>query len=164
MLEKSKKNKLAKHTLNDKWTSLHRATFSFKWSEWEHGSKKVSICGSGLHELTNTFCKKILRHIIKPLRVLSLFLLYDTLWEQRGRFHLRWSLKRGLVLWASECINQKPKWRSNSYRSSRLIKHTKKLMDKEDKLCLKILKTLREMLEKKESFEQSVSTWHFRWL
>uniref|UniRef100_A0AAX7VHS9 Inositol 1,4,5-trisphosphate receptor n=1 Tax=Astatotilapia calliptera TaxID=8154 RepID=A0AAX7VHS9_ASTCA len=36
-----------------------------------------------------------------------------------------------------------------------LIKHTKKLMDKEDKLCLKILKTLREMLEKKESFEQS---------
>uniref|UniRef100_A0A3Q2X2N1 Inositol 1,4,5-trisphosphate receptor n=1 Tax=Haplochromis burtoni TaxID=8153 RepID=A0A3Q2X2N1_HAPBU len=38
---------------------------------------------------------------------------------------------------------------------SKLIKHTKKLMDKEDKLCLKILKTLREMLEKKESFEQS---------
>ncbi|XP_035763053.1 inositol 1,4,5-trisphosphate receptor type 2 [Neolamprologus brichardi] len=38
---------------------------------------------------------------------------------------------------------------------SKLIKHTKKLMDKEDKLCLKILETLREMLEKKESFEQS---------
>uniref|UniRef100_A0A3Q0QQ57 Inositol 1,4,5-trisphosphate receptor n=1 Tax=Amphilophus citrinellus TaxID=61819 RepID=A0A3Q0QQ57_AMPCI len=37
---------------------------------------------------------------------------------------------------------------------SKLIKHTKKLMDKEDKLCIKILQTLREMLEKKESFEE----------
>ncbi|KAM9375957.1 inositol 1,4,5-trisphosphate-gated calcium channel ITPR2 isoform 2-T2 [Pholidichthys leucotaenia] len=38
---------------------------------------------------------------------------------------------------------------------SKLIKHTKKLMDKEDKLCIKILQTLREMLEKKECFEES---------
>ncbi|XP_008294222.1 inositol 1,4,5-trisphosphate receptor type 2 [Stegastes partitus] len=34
---------------------------------------------------------------------------------------------------------------------SKLIKHTKKLMDKEEKLCIKILQTLREMLDKKES-------------
>ncbi|XP_041113341.1 inositol 1,4,5-trisphosphate receptor type 2-like isoform X1 [Polyodon spathula] len=35
---------------------------------------------------------------------------------------------------------------------SKLITHTKKLMDKEEKLCIKILQTLREMLDKKESF------------
>lgn len=42
--------------------------------------------------------------------------------------------------------------------SARLIKHTKKLMDKEEKLCIKILQTLREMLDKKECFQESVST------
>lgn len=31
-------------------------------------------------------------------------------------------------------------------------------MDKEDKMCIKILQTLREMLEKTESFEEAVST------
>ncbi|XP_056137973.1 inositol 1,4,5-trisphosphate receptor type 2 [Lampris incognitus] len=41
---------------------------------------------------------------------------------------------------------------------SKLIKHTQKLMDKEEKLCIKILQTLREMLDKKESFEETVST------
>lgn len=41
----------------------------------------------------------------------------------------------------------------------RLIKHTKKLMDKEEKLCIKILQTLREMLDKKECFQETVSTW-----
>uniref|UniRef100_A0A7N8YJQ7 Inositol 1,4,5-trisphosphate receptor n=1 Tax=Mastacembelus armatus TaxID=205130 RepID=A0A7N8YJQ7_9TELE len=40
---------------------------------------------------------------------------------------------------------------------SKLIKHTKKLMDKEEKLCIKILQTLREMLDKKECFQESVS-------
>nr|XP_014347325.1 PREDICTED: inositol 1,4,5-trisphosphate receptor type 2 [Latimeria chalumnae] len=35
---------------------------------------------------------------------------------------------------------------------SKLIKHTKKLMDKEEKLCIKILQTLREMLDKSSSF------------
>lgn len=110
------------------------------------------------------FVKNTQTHHQTSEGALTISSLWHPLGTERGRFHLRWSLKRGLVLWASECINQKPKWRSNSYRSSRLIKHTKKLMDKEDKLCLKILKTLREMLEKKESFEQSVSTWHFRWL
>ncbi|XP_041852186.1 inositol 1,4,5-trisphosphate receptor type 2 [Melanotaenia boesemani] len=38
---------------------------------------------------------------------------------------------------------------------SKLIKHTKKLMDKEEKLCIKILQTLREMLDKKECFQES---------
>ncbi|XP_017278513.1 inositol 1,4,5-trisphosphate receptor type 2 isoform X2 [Kryptolebias marmoratus] len=38
---------------------------------------------------------------------------------------------------------------------SKLIKHTKKLMDKEEKLCIKILQTLREMLDKKQSFQES---------
>uniref|UniRef100_A0A674EWC5 Inositol 1,4,5-trisphosphate receptor n=1 Tax=Salmo trutta TaxID=8032 RepID=A0A674EWC5_SALTR len=37
---------------------------------------------------------------------------------------------------------------------SKLIKHTKKLMDKEEKLCIKILQTLREMLVKKEAFDE----------
>ncbi|XP_075997943.1 inositol 1,4,5-trisphosphate-gated calcium channel ITPR2 [Genypterus blacodes] len=37
---------------------------------------------------------------------------------------------------------------------SKLIKHTNKLMDKEEKLCIKILQTLREMLDKKESFPE----------
>uniref|UniRef100_A0A7N6BBH0 Inositol 1,4,5-trisphosphate receptor n=1 Tax=Anabas testudineus TaxID=64144 RepID=A0A7N6BBH0_ANATE len=37
----------------------------------------------------------------------------------------------------------------------KLIKHTKKLMDKEEKLCIKILQTLREMLDKKECFQES---------
>ncbi|KAF5897541.1 inositol 1,4,5-trisphosphate receptor type 2 isoform X2, partial [Clarias magur] len=36
---------------------------------------------------------------------------------------------------------------------TKLIKHTKKLMDKEEKLCIKILQTLREMLDKRETFE-----------
>ncbi|KAM3870670.1 inositol 1,4,5-trisphosphate-gated calcium channel ITPR2-like [Diretmus argenteus] len=39
---------------------------------------------------------------------------------------------------------------------SKLIKHTKKLMDKEEKLCIKILQTLREMLDKKESLSGNV--------
>ncbi|KAM9754184.1 inositol 1,4,5-trisphosphate-gated calcium channel ITPR2 isoform 2-T2 [Menidia menidia] len=38
---------------------------------------------------------------------------------------------------------------------SKLIKHTNKLMEKEEKLCIKILQTLREMLDKKECFEES---------
>uniref|UniRef100_A0A3Q3WWS6 Inositol 1,4,5-trisphosphate receptor n=1 Tax=Mola mola TaxID=94237 RepID=A0A3Q3WWS6_MOLML len=38
---------------------------------------------------------------------------------------------------------------------SKLIKHTKKLMDKEEKLCIKILQTLREMLDKKECFQDA---------
>lgn len=45
----------------------------------------------------------------------------------------------------------------------RLIKHTKKLMDKEEKLCIKVLQTLREMLDKKECFQESVSTWPCDW-
>uniref|UniRef100_A0A4W6EAB4 Inositol 1,4,5-trisphosphate receptor n=1 Tax=Lates calcarifer TaxID=8187 RepID=A0A4W6EAB4_LATCA len=45
---------------------------------------------------------------------------------------------------------------------SKLIKHTKKLMDKEEKLCIKILQTLREMLDKKECFQESVSTYHLK--
>ncbi|XP_073709761.1 inositol 1,4,5-trisphosphate-gated calcium channel ITPR2 [Misgurnus anguillicaudatus] len=36
---------------------------------------------------------------------------------------------------------------------SKLIKHTKKLREKEEKLCIKILQTLREMLDKRETFE-----------
>ncbi|KAJ8374080.1 hypothetical protein SKAU_G00046600 [Synaphobranchus kaupii] len=40
---------------------------------------------------------------------------------------------------------------------SKLIKHTKKLMDKEEKLCIKILQTLREMLDKNETFEEPES-------
>ncbi|CAL8263789.1 unnamed protein product [Merluccius merluccius] len=40
---------------------------------------------------------------------------------------------------------------------SKLIKHTNKLMDKEEKLCIKILQTLREMLDKKESFHEAGS-------
>uniref|UniRef100_A0A8C1G8F3 Inositol 1,4,5-trisphosphate receptor n=1 Tax=Cyprinus carpio TaxID=7962 RepID=A0A8C1G8F3_CYPCA len=40
---------------------------------------------------------------------------------------------------------------------SKLIKHTKKLMEKEEKLCIKILQTLREMLDRKEIFEEKVS-------
>uniref|UniRef100_A0A7N4NHZ2 Inositol 1,4,5-trisphosphate receptor n=1 Tax=Sarcophilus harrisii TaxID=9305 RepID=A0A7N4NHZ2_SARHA len=39
---------------------------------------------------------------------------------------------------------------------SKLINHTKKLMEKEEKLCIKILQTLREMLEKKDSFVEEV--------
>uniref|UniRef100_H3D3M6 Inositol 1,4,5-trisphosphate receptor n=1 Tax=Tetraodon nigroviridis TaxID=99883 RepID=H3D3M6_TETNG len=42
---------------------------------------------------------------------------------------------------------------------SKLIKHTKKLMDKEEKLCIKILQTLREMLDEKKCIQESVSTW-----
>ncbi|KAM6937738.1 inositol 1,4,5-trisphosphate-gated calcium channel ITPR2 [Xenentodon cancila] len=38
---------------------------------------------------------------------------------------------------------------------SKLIKHTKKLMDKEEKLCIKILQTLREMLDKKKCLQES---------
>uniref|UniRef100_A0A8D0AYY2 Inositol 1,4,5-trisphosphate receptor n=1 Tax=Sander lucioperca TaxID=283035 RepID=A0A8D0AYY2_SANLU len=38
---------------------------------------------------------------------------------------------------------------------SKLIKHTKKLMDNEEKLCIKILQTLREMLDKKECFQEA---------
>ncbi|XP_026086465.1 inositol 1,4,5-trisphosphate receptor type 2-like [Carassius auratus] len=37
---------------------------------------------------------------------------------------------------------------------SKLIKHTKKLMEKEEKLCIKILQTLREMVDRKEIFEE----------
>ncbi|XP_063052476.1 inositol 1,4,5-trisphosphate receptor type 2 isoform X3 [Engraulis encrasicolus] len=37
---------------------------------------------------------------------------------------------------------------------SKLIKHTKKLMDKEEKLCIKILQTLRAMLDKRESMDE----------
>ncbi|KAF7224696.1 inositol 1,4,5-trisphosphate-gated calcium channel ITPR2 isoform X1 [Nothobranchius furzeri] len=36
-----------------------------------------------------------------------------------------------------------------------LIKHTKSLMDKEEKLCIKILQTLRKMLHKREPFQES---------
>ena len=41
--------------------------------------------------------------------------------------------------------------------SGRLIKHTKKLMEKEEKMCIKILQTLRAMLDKRESMEETVS-------
>lgn len=41
----------------------------------------------------------------------------------------------------------------------RLINHTKKLMEKEEKLCIKILQTLREMLEKRDSFVEEVFLW-----
>uniref|UniRef100_A0A8B9SR10 Inositol 1,4,5-trisphosphate receptor n=1 Tax=Anas platyrhynchos TaxID=8839 RepID=A0A8B9SR10_ANAPL len=37
---------------------------------------------------------------------------------------------------------------------SKLINHTKKLMEKEEKLCIKILQTLREMLDKKTNFAE----------
>ncbi|XP_075754910.1 inositol 1,4,5-trisphosphate-gated calcium channel ITPR2 isoform X1 [Pelodiscus sinensis] len=40
----------------------------------------------------------------------------------------------------------------------KLINHTKKLMEKEEKLCIKILQTLREMLEKKDSFVEEGNT------
>uniref|UniRef100_A0A803SWF9 Inositol 1,4,5-trisphosphate receptor n=1 Tax=Anolis carolinensis TaxID=28377 RepID=A0A803SWF9_ANOCA len=40
---------------------------------------------------------------------------------------------------------------------SKLINHTKRLMEKEEKLCIKILQTLREMLEKKDSFVEEGS-------
>nr|XP_042704586.1 LOW QUALITY PROTEIN: inositol 1,4,5-trisphosphate receptor type 2 [Chrysemys picta bellii] len=39
---------------------------------------------------------------------------------------------------------------------SKLINHTKKLMEKEEKLCIKILQTLREMLDKKDSFAEEM--------
>ncbi|CAL9697413.1 unnamed protein product [Knipowitschia caucasica] len=38
---------------------------------------------------------------------------------------------------------------------SKLIKHTKKLMEKEEKLCIKVLQTLRAMLDRKEIFQES---------
>ncbi|CAH2278455.1 inositol 1,4,5-trisphosphate receptor type 2 isoform X1 [Pelobates cultripes] len=41
---------------------------------------------------------------------------------------------------------------------SKLINHTKKLMEKEEKLCIKILQTLREMLEKKDNFAEQGAT------
>nr|XP_033807855.1 inositol 1,4,5-trisphosphate receptor type 2 isoform X1 [Geotrypetes seraphini] len=41
---------------------------------------------------------------------------------------------------------------------SKLINHTKKLMEKEEKLCIKILQTLREMLDKKDSYVEEGST------
>uniref|UniRef100_A0A8D2LXY5 Inositol 1,4,5-trisphosphate receptor n=1 Tax=Varanus komodoensis TaxID=61221 RepID=A0A8D2LXY5_VARKO len=40
---------------------------------------------------------------------------------------------------------------------SKLINHTKRLMEKEEKLCIKILQTLREMLDKKDSFVEEGS-------
>lgn len=43
-----------------------------------------------------------------------------------------------------------------SYFTLRLINHTKKLMEKEEKLCIKILQTLREMLDKKTNFAEEV--------
>uniref|UniRef100_A0A4W4FAS1 Inositol 1,4,5-trisphosphate receptor n=1 Tax=Electrophorus electricus TaxID=8005 RepID=A0A4W4FAS1_ELEEL len=43
---------------------------------------------------------------------------------------------------------------------TKLIKHTKKLMDKEEKLCIKVLQTLEEMLDQKESFDERVSPGH----
>ncbi|KFW75337.1 Inositol 1,4,5-trisphosphate receptor type 2, partial [Manacus vitellinus] len=47
---------------------------------------------------------------------------------------------------------------------SKLINHTKKLMEKEEKLCIKILQTLREMLDKKTNFAEEVSTISLRYL
>uniref|UniRef100_A0A8B9Q1C3 Inositol 1,4,5-trisphosphate receptor n=1 Tax=Apteryx owenii TaxID=8824 RepID=A0A8B9Q1C3_APTOW len=41
---------------------------------------------------------------------------------------------------------------------SKLINHTKKLMEKEEKLCIKILQTLREMLDKKTNFVEEGNT------
>ncbi|XP_060113469.1 inositol 1,4,5-trisphosphate receptor type 2 [Heteronotia binoei] len=40
---------------------------------------------------------------------------------------------------------------------SKLINHTKRLMEKEEKLCIKILQTLQEMLDKKYSFAEEGS-------
>ncbi|XP_075458961.1 inositol 1,4,5-trisphosphate-gated calcium channel ITPR2 isoform X3 [Ascaphus truei] len=40
----------------------------------------------------------------------------------------------------------------------KLINHTKKLMEKEEKLCIKILQTLREMLDNKDNFVEQGAT------
>ncbi|KAJ6666363.1 hypothetical protein lerEdw1_000636 [Lerista edwardsae] len=44
---------------------------------------------------------------------------------------------------------------------SKLINHTKRLMEKEEKLCIKILQTLREMLDKKDSFVEECQNLEF---
>lgn len=58
------------------------------------------------------------------------------------------------LVWGHECHRL-----GSLVTPNRLIKHTKKLMDKEEKLCIKILQTLREMLDKKDCIQESVSTW-----
>lgn len=40
---------------------------------------------------------------------------------------------------------------------SRLIRHTKGLMESEEKLCVKVLRTLQQMLQKKSKFGDRVS-------
>lgn len=45
---------------------------------------------------------------------------------------------------------------------SRLIRHTKGLMESEEKLCVKVLRTLQQMLQKKSKYGDRVSvdsTW-----
>lgn len=40
---------------------------------------------------------------------------------------------------------------------SRLIRHTKGLMESEEKLCVKVLRTLQQMLQKKSKYGDRVS-------
>lgn len=84
-------------------------------------------------------------------------LLPDLPGEQKSRFHLWWSIKYCFVF-TCEPVTQLWMIQHFSCPSVRLIKHTKKLMDNEEKLCIKILQTLREMLDKKECFQEAVST------
>lgn len=42
---------------------------------------------------------------------------------------------------------------------ARLIQHTKDLMESEEKLCVKVLRTLQQMLLKKTKYGDRVSTW-----
>lgn len=43
--------------------------------------------------------------------------------------------------------------------AARLIQHTKDLMESEEKLCVKVLRTLQQMLLKKTKYGDRVSTW-----
>lgn len=46
----------------------------------------------------------------------------------------------------------------------RLIQHTKDLMESEEKLCVKVLRTLQQMLLKKSKYGDRVSAWGMdRW-
>lgn len=46
---------------------------------------------------------------------------------------------------------------------ARLVQHTKDLMETEEKLCIKVLRTLQQMLVKRNKYGERVSTaapWH----
>lgn len=45
-----------------------------------------------------------------------------------------------------------------SFIAGRLIQHTKNLMESEEKLCVKVLRTLQQMLLKKTKYGDRVST------